>query len=64
MHPFGPDAQHRLIEALVAIREAIVDALLWFSDLCLEMFEWLAQGQVRLMCQILLGPHCAACEED
>lgn len=48
MHPFGPDVQHRLIEALVAIREAIVDALLWFSDICLEMFEWLAQGQVLL----------------
>lgn len=57
MHPVGHDAQHRLIVALIAIREAVVDALLWFSDLCLEMFEWLAQGQVLFSVRLVFA-HC------
>jgi hypothetical protein len=46
MHPFGPEAEHRLVEALLAVREAIVDALVWFGDMCMALFDWLAQGQV------------------
>lgn len=47
MDPFRDlNTEHRMIEALVAIREAIIDALIWFSDMCLALFDWLAQGQV------------------
>ncbi|KAK9905737.1 hypothetical protein WJX75_005400 [Coccomyxa subellipsoidea] len=45
MHPFGPETEHRLVEALLAVREAIVDALVWFGDMCMALFDWLAQGQ-------------------
>lgn len=43
MHSFGADAEHWLVETLLAIRESVLDALIWFSDLCLEFFNWLSQ---------------------
>ena len=57
MHPFGPETEHRLVETFRAVREAIVDALIWFSDMCLALFDWLAQGQVSLPLLTLLAQH-------
>jgi hypothetical protein len=61
MHPFWNGTEQGLVEAFQKIREAIVDALIWFSDLCLEFFDWLTQVSVSRRLQNDLHAPSAAC---